>query len=166
MRAPSAKTLLSTFRLPSEAAKLIRAFAAASDDGARLKELVDKWAPATANYVRSMHSDPYRAQLWRTTVALHAINEHLGTYGVEGLGPPRSGDYAPPYEYLNAGDSYAATLVYDRDKDRLFVGSWGDVAEQHPEWESQEDHAAIKRKSPSRLDREIAQAVPSWRGGR
>lgn len=168
MRAPSAKTLISTFRLSADAAKHIRAFAGAADDGERLKELVDMWAPATANYVRSMYSDPYRSQLWRNTVALHAIDEHFGTYGVEGLGPPRSGDYAPPYEYLNAGDPYSATLIYDRDKDRLFVGSWGDISEQHPEWESQENHATIKRahnrKSPSRLDREIAQVVPSWRG--
>jgi hypothetical protein len=161
MRAPSAKTLTSTFRLSPEAVKLIRKFAAAADDEEHLKDLVDTWAPATERYVRSMHSDPYRSQLWRNTVALHAINEHFGTYGVEGLGTPRSGDYAPPYEYLNAGDSYSATLIYDRDKDRLFVGSWGDVAEKHPEWEASEDHATIrgthatKKKSSAQLKHEI-----------
>jgi len=159
MRAPSAKTLTSEFKISADAAKLVRAFAAVADDGEKLKELVDKKAPATASYVRSMHSDPYRSRLWRTTVALHAMNEHFGTYGVEGLGPPRSGDYAPPYEYLNAGDTYSATLIYDRDRDRLFVGSWGDLVESHPEWE---DHATIKktsacgRKSPAQLDRDIA----------
>jgi len=148
MRAPSAKTLTSTFRLPSEAVKLICKFAAAADDGEQLKDLVDTSAPETASYVRSMHSDPYRSKLWRTTVALHAINEHLGTYGVEGLGPTRSGDYAHPYEYLNAGDPHTATLIYDRDKDRLFVGSWGDLAEKHPKWERSESHAK-KKTSPS-----------------
>lgn len=180
MRAPSAKTLLAEFRnLSAEETKLIRKLADAADDGEELKELVDARVPGTASYVRSMHSDPYRSRLWRTTVALHAINEILGTHGVEGLGPPRSGDYAPPYEYLNAGDTYAGTLIYDRDGDRLFVGSWGDIVEKHPEWESAEDHATKKkssrrvssleegrRKTPSQLDREIAQKIPSWRGGR
>lgn len=165
MRAPSAKTLTSTFRLPSEAVKLIRKFADAADDGERLKELVDAWAPATASYVRSMHSDPYRSKLWRTTVALHAINEHLGTYGVEGLGPPRSGDYAPPFEYLNAGDPYSATLIYDRDKDRLFVGSWGDVAAKHPKWEGSENHAK-KKKPPTQLQREIDEVLARPSQGR
>jgi hypothetical protein len=102
------------------------------------------------------------------------MNEVFGTHGVEGLGPPRSGDYAPPYEYLNAGDTYAATLIFDRDKDRLFISSWGDVVETHPEWESREEYATIKgvraralrgRKSPAQLDREIASAL-SHRGGR
>jgi len=173
MQAPSSKTLLSEFRqLSPEEAKLLRALASASDDGEQLKELVDTRVPATANYVRSLHSDPYRSRLWRTTVALHAMNEVLGTHGVEGLGPPRGGDYAPPYEYLNAGDTYAGTLIYDRGRDRLFVGSWGDIVEKHPEWESSEDHATIKKpstrghRSPARLDREIAAALSSHRGVR
>jgi len=162
MRAPSAKTLTSTFRITADAAKAIRALAAAADDGERLRVLVDKSSPATASYVRSLHSDPYRSRIWRITVALHAINEHLGTYGVEGLGPPRSGDYAPPYEYLNAGDTYTTTLIYDRDRDRLFVGSWGDLVEQHPEWEG---HATIRRAASSgrtsraQLDRDITAAL-------
>jgi hypothetical protein len=173
MRAPSAKTLLSEFKqLTPEDARLIRSIAGAADDGDELKALIDARVPATANYVRSLYSDPYRSRLWRNTVALHAMNEVLGTHGVEGLGPPRGGDYAPPYEYLNAGDTYVGTLIYDRDRDRLFVGSWGDVVEKHPEWEASEDHATIKtmpmrgNKSRAQLDREIANVVPSWRGGR
>jgi hypothetical protein len=135
MRAPSEKTLLSTFsQLTSESAKLVRMFAKGADDGARLETLVEAYAPATAKYVRSMHSNPYRSSIWRVTVALHAINEIMGTYGVEGLGPPRGGDYAPPYEYLNTGDTYATTLIYSRDGNNLRIGSWGDIAERHPEW--------------------------------
>jgi hypothetical protein len=166
MRAPSVKTLTGNFRLSADEAKLIRKLAAAADDGEKLKSAVDAHVPATESYVRSMHSDPYRSRLWRTTVALHAMNEVMGTHGVEGLGPPRGGDYAPPYEYLNTGDTYAATLVYDRNGDRLFISSWGDIAERHPEWEGGGgDYATIKRrgrKSPAQLRREIAEAL----GGR
>ena len=172
MRAPSMKALQSEFsRLSTDEARLIRALAGAAGDGEKLRGLVDKRVPATSNYVRSMHSDPYRSQLWRNTVALHAINEVLGTYGVEGLGPARSGDYAPSYEYLNMGDPYVTTLIYDRDGDRIFVGSWGDLVEKHPEWESGDDHATIRaERIPSRsrrqLDREIMQALSSYRGRR
>ena len=172
MRAPSTKTLLSEFRqLSPEDARLIRALASAADDGEKLKKLVEKSAPGTELYVRSMHSDPYYSRLWRNTVALHAIDKIMGTHGVEGLGPQRARDYAPAYEYLNTGDTYASTLIFDRDKDRLFVGSWGDVAEKHPEWQSSEDHATIKKASPrprssARLDREIRAALSSHRGGR
>lgn len=164
MRAPSVKTLTANFRLSPDEAKLIRKIAAAADDGEELKTVVDARVPATSSYVRSLYSDPYRSRLWRTTVALHAMNEIMGTHGVEGLGPQRSGDYAPSYEYLNTGDSYAATLVYDRDGDRLFVSSWGDIAEKHPEWDGGGDYATIKRarKSPAQLRREIAEVL----GGR
>jgi hypothetical protein len=166
MRAPSVKTLTANFRISPDEAKLIRKIAAAADDGEELNALIDARVPATSNYVRSMHSDPYRSRIWRTTVALHAMNDIMGTHGVEGLGPPRSGDYAPPYEYLNTGDTYAATLVYDRDRDRLFVSTWGDIAERHPEWEGGgSDYATIRRsgrKSSAQLRREIAEAL----GGR
>jgi transposase len=169
VRAPSAKTLLSELRqLSPDDARLIRALAGAAADGDKLRKLIDARVPATAGYVRSMYSDPYRSQFWRNTVALHAMNEVLGTHGVEGLGPRRSGDYAPSYEYLNAGDPYVGTLIYDRDRDRLFVGSWGDFVEKHPEWESREEHATIRRgsvlsKSPAQLDHEISRALSAHR---
>jgi hypothetical protein len=138
MRAPSEKKLLEAFRdLTPKNAKLIRKFAKAEDDttGETLENLVPK-VPATDAYVRSLYSSPYRSRIWRVTVALHAINELVEGHGVEGLGPGRSGDYAPPYEYINTGDTYSTTLIYDRDKDRLFIGSWGDIVEKEgDDWE-------------------------------
>jgi len=167
VRAPSAKVLLAEFpQLTSAEAGLIRGLAKTAVDGEKLKKLIEL-APLTARYVRSLHNDPYRSQLWRNTVTLHAMNEVLGTHGVEGLGPPRSGsgDYAPPYEYLNPGDPYVRTLIYGRDGDRLFVGSWGDLVEKHPEWESRDEHATIRRRpaSSAQLNREIAHALSSHR---
>ncbi len=38
-------------------------------------------------------------------------------------------DYAPPYEYCNAGDPYSATLIYKRATDTLLIAGWGDIAE-------------------------------------
>lgn len=64
---------------------------------------------------------------------LHAIDEILGTFGVEPLGPVDMRD-GPPFEYCNTGDSYAATIIYSRESDTLRIGSWGDIAERHEEW--------------------------------
>ena len=91
----------------------------------RLEEIVEARCPETAKYARSCHNDPYATGIWRVTMALHAINDVVGGCGVEGLGPPRGGDYATPYEYVNMGDTYATTLIYKRDTDTLSIGDWG-----------------------------------------
>jgi hypothetical protein len=136
MRAPSVKALRSAFNLSSRDANLIRRIARAAGSGAELERVIEMRGPeATRIYVRSLHSDPYGSQIWRVTVALHAINEIVGGYGVEGLGPGRSGDYAPPYEYVNQGDPYRTTLVYTRATDTLSIRDWGSIAERHPSWE-------------------------------
>lgn len=136
MKAPSEKKLRETFDLDKSDARLIRAIAKAEDDptGEALREVIER-VPATQQYVRSLYSDPYRSGIWRVTVALHAINELVGGFGVETLGPGRPRDYAPPYEYVNMGDTYVATLIYDRDRDRLFIGDWGTIVEtEGEEW--------------------------------
>lgn len=128
MRAPSVKKLTEAFRdlTPAEA-KQIRAFAKAVDDPEKLEKLVEK-VPVTEAYVRQMYSSPYDSYMWRVTVALHAINEIVGGFGVEPLGESDT-RHGPPFEYINMGDTYATTLIYDRDKDRLFIGTMGDVVE-------------------------------------
>ena len=134
MRMPSSKRLQGELHLSPEQAKFIRAIGHAVDDGEALEALV-KSVPQTAEYVSHMHSDPYGSHMWRVTVALDAMNNTLGGYGVEGLGPASGSNYAPPYEYLNMGDSYAATLIYRRRTDTVTIGAWGDIAERHPNWE-------------------------------
>jgi hypothetical protein len=130
MRVPSAKRLIDTFRVDATTAKLIRAIAHATDKPESLRTWVEDWVPTTAEYVRGLYSSPYGSAIWRATVALHAINALLGAHGVEALGPVRDGDYAPKYEYLNMGDAYSPTLVYNRDSRSLSIACWGDIAER------------------------------------
>lgn len=137
MRSPSVQALKAAFHeLDTVNARLVKRFAKAADDSEELRRLVEKHSPETQEYVRSMHSDPYRSHMWRVTVALHAIQYLTGGFGVEGLGPqdPHEG-YAPPYEYINMGGTYATTLIYNRKSDTLSIGTWGDIAEKHPSWE-------------------------------
>lgn len=74
MRCPTTKSLIKHFpHLDRKTANLIRRFAHATDDADKLRALVDK-VPRTETYVRSMYSSPYLSHMWRTTVALHAID--------------------------------------------------------------------------------------------
>lgn len=131
MKAPSVAALTKAFRdLDRKSATLIRRLAEAADDDAALEKIINKECDGTEKYVRSMSSDPYRSQMWRDTVALHAMDEILGSYGVEALDSDSHSFRAPRYEYLNMGYTYATTLIYDREKDKLFIGSWGDIAER------------------------------------
>lgn len=121
MRCPMISTLLKQFpALTREDANKIRKLAKLADDREGLADYIETHCPATHQYARSCFSDPYDSYRWRVVMALHAIDRALGTYGVEPIGER--------YEYCNTGDSYAATLIYKRDTDNLFVGSWADYA--------------------------------------
>jgi hypothetical protein len=135
MRVPSIARLLEAFPdLDKQKAKLIRELGHAVDEGETLEHLIDENVPETSKYVRKMYSNPYNSHMWRVTVALHAMNVVMGTYGVEALGPDVHGPNPPPYEYLNTGDTYATTLIYRRRDDSLNIGNWGDIVEHHPKW--------------------------------
>lgn len=57
-----------------------------------------------------------------------AINEVLEGHGVEAVfgDDPRW----PDMEYVNMGDTYTTTIVYDWTKDRFEIASWGDWVER------------------------------------
>lgn len=121
MTAPSAKRLLEAFpHLTPYTAGLIRHLAHAVDDPVRLSGLIggNEVLKRTDAYARSCYNDPYDSGMWRRTMALHAIDVLLETYGVESL-DMRNG---PPCEYCNAGDPYSTTLIYYRDVDALRIG--------------------------------------------
>jgi len=67
-----------------------------------------------------------------TELLMHALDTVFEGFGVEGLGEPdpyETPKWAPRYEYINMGDTYDTTLIYDREENRLFIGDWGTIAE-------------------------------------
>lgn len=127
MRMPSAKKLGEAFPwMDKDEIKLVRSLGRNVDDPDKLAAIVEDKLPATHSYVRQMYSDPYNSGMWRRTVALNGMDEVMGMAGVEAI----EVGGAVEYEYLNAGDTYATTLIYDADKDRLFIGTYGDVVER------------------------------------
>ena len=74
----------------------------------------------------------WRLKRWSTDVMMERLDQYAGTCGVECIWTDGRQDTldGPRYLYLNTGDTYAATLILDRDYGRLRVGSWGDLVEQ------------------------------------
>ena len=137
MKSPT--ELMESFRdLSWWKAQVIKRLCALADKPEELENFIDSYCPGTSAYARQCYTSPYNTKMWRRTMVLHAVNDLIDGHGVEPLGPMDdwSVGYAPPYEYVNMGDSYSVTLIYDRDEDSLTIGSWGDIAEAHPEWES------------------------------
>lgn len=67
------------------------------------------------------------------TLALEALNELLEGFGVEYIRHEDDG-YAVGdqygIEYVNQGDTYAATIMYDHARNCWRVGDWGSIVER------------------------------------
>jgi hypothetical protein len=124
MEVSSAAKIQAAFGIAHATANHIRRIGHYANDMAKLREFVRVVAPQVRP---SKYEDG-------VALALDTINDLVDGNGVESLGPVdvREG---PPFSYINMGDPYKTTLVYDRERDLLFVGNWGDIAEKHPEWE-------------------------------
>jgi len=73
------------------------------------------------------NTDPYNT--------LKAISNIIGGYGVESI----RGNYVSQYWhdtqllYVNMGDTYTPTILYDTETERWLYLSWGDWVEKHGE---------------------------------
>ena len=130
MRRPSVKVLRKTFRdLSREDAAKIRRLCALADEPAELRTEVET-LPGASAYLRACYSTPFHNRPFRRSMVLRAVDEIVGTHGVEALGPCHLTD-GPPISYLNTGDMYAVTLFYKMDTDNLYVSTLGCVAERY-----------------------------------
>lgn len=131
MRTPSIKRLLATFRyLTPDSAKMIKRLASLQDDADELRALIDE-SPLTvdtARYAAQCHGDPFDSGMWRTTMILHAVDRIVDGSGIEPLGEVHMS--GPPYEYVNVGDPYTATLIYKKSTNNLYIGCYGDIVER------------------------------------
>lgn len=65
-------------------------------------------------------------------IRLHALDSIAGTHGVEYIAHEDDASHGVyGLWYLNAGDSYSATIIYDHRVSRYRVASWGDIVERH-----------------------------------
>jgi hypothetical protein len=72
-------------------------------------------------------------QAGKPRAALDYANVLMGGEGIEYA--PSSEDGPTQFtglDYVNMGDTYDTTLIYDRKKRRFVVGAWGDLVEREP----------------------------------
>lgn len=112
-RTPSTKTLQTLPDVDADKARALKALLTA-----RRCDLESHSAGAAR--VAACWSAPATSDL-----RLHCLDAELGTYGVEAFHTDR-GELV---EYLNAGDTYAPTIIRFRGAYR--VACWGDIAERH-----------------------------------
>jgi hypothetical protein len=92
-----------------------------------IKTLTDRLniRPDTAKAIRRAMED------YTVKSALDNINAFLDGFGVESIG-----DHSRPefdgIEYVNLGDTYAPTVMFDHRSGRYIVGCWGDLVERQP----------------------------------
>lgn len=81
--------------------------------------------PATNAWIRSCYNRPRRVEL-----ILSALDELLGFHGVEAFRDEDCLTQAS-LSYLNAGDTYAETILFFHDIGAFRLGCWGDVVERN-----------------------------------
>lgn len=62
---------------------------------------------------------------------LEHVNDLIGYYGLEAYDPNETNPMRPRYQYVNSGDSYGLTLVYDRKKGHYKITDIGSIIERH-----------------------------------
>lgn len=112
--APSMKRLMEDMKLDKDQAKRIR--------GLIHGEIKTNTSEAVNNWVAQCHHKPnYIERL------LVALNEAADTYGVEYL--TQQGGMRATHAYLNVGDPYVPTIIYNYNKDHFYIGCWGTIVE-------------------------------------
>lgn len=53
-----------------------------------------------------------------------------GYFGTEGIDLEPYGYYNHCLSYLNSGDTYDITVLFDSRKERFFISSWGNIVER------------------------------------
>lgn len=100
-------------------------------DALKLRKLLDgRLDPMTfasvQKWVKQCYNQPKHLDL-----VMEAANELLGGYGIEAIrGEWQNGFWCDVRAvYVNMGDTYTSTLLYDRDSACYRVMSWGDFVE-------------------------------------
>ena len=95
----------------------------------------------------------------RVEKAMRDADKILGTHGVEAVFEEGDYDGDAAMTYLNAGDTYAATLVYDVGEDELYVSTWGDWVEWAERKGRQMRASAKKTASPRDQQKALKHAL-------
>jgi hypothetical protein len=98
--------------------------------------LTRKSSPSVARMVKSLGITKAQATELKNLMnegyvfaTLNLADKYLNGYGREYL---YSSDGSSGVDYVNMGDTYVTTFMFDFAKNRFLVGSWGDLVETQP----------------------------------
>jgi hypothetical protein len=79
------------------------------------------------NWISQCYNMPYKVEL-----KLCAINDILEGFGVEYISSVND-DYSEVYglDYVNLGDTYTPTVIFDHNSRKWRFTSWGDIVESN-----------------------------------
>ena len=91
------------------------------------KDKPDKYQ-SVQDWSKDCHNEPYGVEL-----IMEAINEIMDESGVEAVGLDSAyiSRTTEGIYYINRGDTYDQTVIYDFACDKFVINSWGDYVEHH-----------------------------------
>lgn len=92
------------------------------------------WAvPQLAEMQRLFRGSSNAASMRSVNQALDRANKIMHGHGVEEITGRPNGEMSTVALYVNMGDTYSSTIIYDVLEDKFFVGTWGDWYEWREE---------------------------------
>ena len=108
-----------------------QAFNVSTDQAMKVKKLISgEIDPLTYDRVKAWFDSCYNKPK-PDEMIIDAINVELKGYGIEFITNPFN-CVDTIAEYVNMGDTYAATILHEIDSDKYLLTTWGDWLEQ---WE-------------------------------
>ena len=118
-KAPSAERLKKDFGLTDEQAATVRGLIRGE-----IKTKDPERFPRSNTWFRSCYHEPSRVD--RILACLDEVCETHGVESLQGRDP-----YQPSACYLNTGDTYNATILYNYETDSFSLTTWGDFVERN-----------------------------------
>lgn len=120
-----------------------------------------KYVPTEGDYGRETRLTP--------SAYLEHLNSQIDAHGVEAVWDnhgelsTRWGDGGPVAEYINTGDTYSATVLWDDEENRFFLTTWGDWVER---WEKEQYEAELETPTVylDNMDREYGEVMATLKG--
>lgn len=122
MKGPTVEELKERLRFGDEFADVAVKAIEAVDDPEALRELSWEYKSVRVYATCAIH-DPYRSKAGRRHILMLMLDDLIDGYGmIEPL--------SKRFQYVNLGDPYVDTLIYDADQDAVFISAWGTLVEQ------------------------------------
>lgn len=115
------------------AAKIKKAVSATK--AASLEQLKEAMHKAKVSYEEGLRYYDDKHKTYNPATRIENLLEHVsdlvGYYGVEAYDPGSDNPTHPRYQYINSGDSYGLTIVYDADSRKFLYTDIGSIIESH-----------------------------------